>query len=71
MRLQAYFWYKQQRFEEAKAEALGAADVFEKLVATKDVEDCRKLLQDIEEGANLVASGEPDVDGEIHRHRSQ
>ena len=65
MRLQAHFWYKQQRFEETKAEALGAADVFEKLVATKDVKDCRELLQDIEEGTNLVASGEPDVDGEI------
>ena len=29
--------------------ALRAADVFEKLGATKELEDCRKLLQYIEE----------------------
>jgi tetratricopeptide (TPR) repeat protein len=61
MRLQAYFWYKQRRLEEAKSEALGAAGVFEKLRATKDVEECRKLLRDIEEEMNLVTSGEPEL----------
>jgi len=46
---------------------LGAADVFEKLVATKDAEDCRKLPRDTEEEMNLITSGEPDlnINGEI------
>jgi len=47
--LQARFWYGQGKFEEAKSEALGAADVFERLGAAKDLEDCRALLRDIEE----------------------
>ena len=46
--LQARFWYRQYRFEEAKAEALRAADVYEKLGAARDLEFCRALLQDIE-----------------------
>ena len=49
MELQARFWYGQGKFEEAKSEALGAADVFERLGAAKDLEDCRALLRDIEE----------------------
>jgi tetratricopeptide (TPR) repeat protein len=47
--LQARIWYEQGRFEEAKSEALCAADVYGKIGAAKDVEDCRVLLQDIEE----------------------
>ena len=49
MRLQACFWHKQGRFEGARLEAIGAVDVFEKLGAANDVEDCRKLLRQIEE----------------------
>jgi len=49
---QAWIWYKQHRFEEAKSEALHAAEVFEKLGAAKDVENCRKLLQRIEKKLN-------------------
>jgi tetratricopeptide (TPR) repeat protein len=45
MELQAEIWYQQRRLEEAKSEVLRAADVYEKLGATKDVEDCRKLLR--------------------------
>jgi len=47
--LQARFWYGQGKFEEAKSEALGAADVFERFGAAKDLEECRALLRDIEE----------------------
>lgn len=61
MRLQARFWYEQQKFEEAKSEVLGAVDVFEKLTATKDVEDCRKLLQDIEWEVSLATTGGPGI----------
>jgi tetratricopeptide (TPR) repeat protein len=48
MELQAEFWYNKGRLEEAKAEALGAAGIYEELGAVKNVEDCRKLLQKIE-----------------------
>jgi tetratricopeptide (TPR) repeat protein len=48
MEMQAWVWYKQHRLEEARSEALRAADVYEKLGAAKDVEDCRTLLRDIQ-----------------------
>ena len=58
MELQARVWYRQHRLEEARSEALRAADVYEKLGATEDVEDCRELLRDIENELNTpVASG--------------
>jgi len=47
--MQAIIWYKQHRLEEAKSEALRAADVFGKLGATEDVERCRELLRVIRE----------------------
>ena len=47
MRLRAELWYQERRLEEAKSEALRAANVLEKLGAAKDVERCRELLQDI------------------------
>jgi tetratricopeptide (TPR) repeat protein len=48
MGLHAQVWYAQHRLEEATAEALCAADVFERLGATTDVEGCKKFLQRIE-----------------------
>jgi len=51
MQLQARFWYGQNEFEEAKSEALHAAEVFERLQAAKDLEDCRALLRRIEKKA--------------------
>ena len=48
MQLQATLWYRQLRHEEARSEALRAADVFEKLGAAYDLDDCRKLLRRIE-----------------------
>ena len=50
MELQARVWYSQHRLEEARSEALRAADVYEKIGAAKDLEDCKSLLRDIEKG---------------------
>ena len=47
MKLEAWFWYQQNRLEEAKSEALNAISVFEKLGAMKDVGECREFLQQI------------------------
>ena len=59
MKLQAWFWLQERKLEEAKSEALGAIDVYEKLGAAKDVEDCREILRDIEkETEKPVNSGE-------------
>ena len=52
MELQAGFLYRQRRFDEAKSEALRAADVYGKLGAAKKVEDCRKFLRGIDKGMN-------------------
>ena len=49
MVLQARIWYKEGKFGEAKSEVLGAADVFERLGAVKDLDDCKAILRDIEE----------------------
>ena len=58
MEQQARVWYKQRKLEEARSEASRAIDVYEKLGASRDVEDCRGLLQRIEEKTNnSVAPG--------------
>ena len=49
MHLQASIWYRQHRLEDAKSEALRAADAFEKLGAAANVEKCGKLLRAIQE----------------------
>ena len=46
--LQAGVWYEQHRLEEATSEALRAVDIYGRLGAAQDVEDCRKLLMDIQ-----------------------
>ena len=66
MRLQAQFWHQQNKFEEAKSEALRAADTFEKIGAAKDAEDCRAILRNIEsQMKNLIIPGESNSDGEF------
>ena len=50
-RTQAGFWYKQQKFEEAKSEALRAVDVFEELGAVAAAEVTRKLIRRIDRDA--------------------
>ena len=59
MELQARVSYDQHRLEEARSEALRAADVYKKLGAAKDMEECRKLLRDIEKKLNTpIASSQ-------------
>jgi len=66
MELQAYFWYQQDKLEQAKSEALRAVDIYEKLGAAQDVEGCRQLLQRIDEELNSsVASDESDDYGKL------
>ena len=50
MGLQASIWYEQHRLEEARSEALRAADIFEKLGATDGIRMGRFLLELIQEG---------------------
>jgi len=58
MKMRVMVWYKQGRPEEARSEASRAADVFEKLGAAQDLENCRGFLRWIEkEMNNPVASG--------------
>ena len=52
MELEAQLWYNQHKFVEAKSEVLGAVDVYEKIGAAGDVEDCRALLRQIEEATS-------------------
>ncbi|KAF9650091.1 hypothetical protein BDM02DRAFT_3112699 [Thelephora ganbajun] len=62
--LQAIFWYKRRRLEEAKSEALCAVEVFEKLGSALDLKECRDLLRDIQkEMDNPVATHELDGSG--------
>jgi len=67
MEVQAKVWYKQHRLEEARSEALRAADIYEKLGATKDVEACKALLRDIQEELDptVTGSGQPDPNCEL------
>jgi len=62
VKLQARLLYRQHRLEEAKSEALRAADIFEKLGATNALEGCRPLLRRIEGGMNkpVVPEGSTD-----------
>ena len=50
--LQARFWYERHMFGEAESEILRAVEVFGGLGAARDLERCKRLLQDINEGAN-------------------
>ena len=59
MRLQAVLCHRQDRLEQARSEALRAADIFEKLGATNDLEKCRNLVQQIER--EMVNPANPDA----------
>jgi tetratricopeptide (TPR) repeat protein len=49
MGMQADVWYQQLRLEGAKSEALQALEIFEKLGAAKDAEDCKGFLREVEQ----------------------
>jgi len=60
MRLQAGFWHRRHRFKDAKPEALGAVEAFERLGAADDLRRARELLQQID-----LDACESDDDGEL------
>ena len=55
MRLQAQAWYREGRFDEAKCEALGAAEIFEKFGATRELGFCKDTVRIIETAINKQA----------------
>ena len=58
---QARLLHDESRFKEAKSKALRTADIYRKIGAAKDVEDCKAILRSIEEKMEkLVTSGESD-----------
>ena len=61
--LQARVLYGQRRLEEAKSEALHAADIFGKLGAAEDMERCRKIHREMEN--SLAAPAQSDSDCEL------
>ena len=66
MQLQVRLWCLQRKLEEARSEALRAADVFEKLGDTGNVENCRRFLRQIAaEMDDPVISDESDFNGKL------
>jgi len=66
MEVQAWVWYRQRRLEEARSEALRAVDVYEKLGAASNVENCRGFLRDIQKELDTDAVSDPsDPDCEL------
>jgi tetratricopeptide (TPR) repeat protein len=49
MYMRALVWYAQRMFEDAKLETVRALELFEKSGAAQDAEDCRELLQMVEQ----------------------
>ena len=58
--MQAMIWLKQGKLEEARSGSLRAAEIFEKLGVSKDVEACKWLLENIaqQRQERLVPSGQ-------------
>ena len=61
MIVQARVWCKQYELEEAMSEALRAVDIFEELGDAYQVGNCRRLLEQIEEGMDELVT--PDESG--------
>ena len=63
---QAKIWYKQGRLEDAASEALSAIEIYGKLGAANDTEDCRALLQNIERSMEEPSiTSKSDSNGEL------
>ena len=60
MKLQAEIWYQQRRLGDAKSEALGALEIYERLGAAGDAKSCRDLLRQIEKAMGDRISGKSD-----------
>jgi len=66
MNFQAWFWYQQRRFRKARLEALCAANAYERVGATTDLERCRNLIRGIKEKMEKsTTSRESDPDGKL------
>ena len=66
MEVQAGIWYRQHRLEEAKSEALRAADIFWELRIAEGAEAWRTFVQHVQrELDNRVASGKSGSDCEL------
>jgi tetratricopeptide (TPR) repeat protein len=64
--MRARVWCEQERLDEARSEALRAADAFEKLGATEDLERCGRLLKRMRrETDTAAASGQLDFNCEL------
>ena len=50
MELQAEMWCSERKFQEARSEVLQAIALYERIGVTTDVERCRAILQNIEQG---------------------
>jgi len=60
MEMQARIWDRQCKLEEARSEALGALEIYERIGATRDAEGCRALLRRVEKGMGTRRSGKLD-----------
>ena len=64
--IQAQIWHKQGRLEEAASDASRAIEIYEKLGAGKDLEECKGLVSKIELAMrSRLAAGEPDPNREF------
>jgi len=65
MEVQAGIWYRQRRLEEARSEALRAANVFWELRIAEGAEACRIFVQHVQRELDQVDSSQPDSDCEL------
>ena len=65
MEMQAQIWDRQHRLEEARSEALGTLEIYERVGAVQDGEHCRGLLWCVENAMGTQHSGKFDSDGEF------
>ena len=63
METQASIWYQQHQLKDARLEALGALEIYERLGATDNVGSCRELLEWIGEEMETGRSGELNSSG--------
>ena len=70
MEMQAWIRRRQGRLEEARSEALGTLEIYERLGAAKDAEGCRDLLQEIGKALRRQVSGESNPGGEFSSHNA-
>ena len=63
--LQARIFRKEGRFEDARSEVLRAKEIYEELGLAKDVQDCRNILQQIEQAERSTSPHKPDSNREF------